>query len=376
MNPDLARRTRQSQLYSPGEEHASAPAPGIVPGPVGGVEIRVWRDEGDPHLRRAAGATRSRKHRTASRSGRISTAPAEGWPVQCPLSFRVRQHMRDWGCIWFGLLVLGLVSLLIVFPRPWRRAPGRSRPAHDQRRIHAVPAYPGCLHRQPRLRSDCRPPNPLAAAIRPTKTSRFRHRAAPRKEWTVLRPIATREVFQHNCIRGRAQVQIHLGVPWWLGAIFVDPMRAERIVLAHRGAPARRWADRFATGAINSRHWACRVTNLGRLLLFGIGQLGVPGALVAWHYDSGHVNLVFRLYSASGAQLDEFGGLAEVRRRIESDRVPRPVDQRWQGRIEAASELVRAFQQQGHTGRVPVRGSGRSAPAFADQFEGVSCGVE
>lgn len=33
-----------------------------------------------------------------------------------PFSPRFRQHMRHWGCIWFGLIVLGLVSLLLVFP--------------------------------------------------------------------------------------------------------------------------------------------------------------------------------------------------------------------------------------------------------------------
>jgi hypothetical protein len=180
----------------------------------------------------------------------------------------------------------------------------------------------------------------------------------PRKEEALLRPIDTCELFQTDCIRGLAPAQIHHGVPLWVGAIFVDHLRTDRIVLVHEGLMAQRWADRFAVGAVNSRHWGCQVTDLGRgtesLLRFGIERLGVPGALISSHQIRRRVNVMFRLYSAGGLRLNQHNGLDVVRWRIETDRIPRPVDQKWQGRVEAAPDLVRAFNQRGHPADSPV----------------------
>ncbi|MGR6999619.1 hypothetical protein ACU686_18305 [Yinghuangia aomiensis] len=71
-------------------------------------------------------------------------------------------------------------------------------------------------------------------------------------------------------------------------------------------------------------------------------NLRVPGLYVTT--DDEHPSVRILLYDRSGAVLTESSGLARIRRMIETDRVPRPVNSTEEGRIERYQQHDRLLQ--------------------------------
>lgn len=92
----------------------------------------------------------------------------------------------------------------------------------------------------------------------------------------------------------------------------------------------------------NAQHYACRVLTLGTVsesrLTEVATNLNVPGLYVTT--DEEHLSVQILLYDRNGAVLTESSGLARIRRMIETDQVPRPVNSIEEGRIEQRDPLL------------------------------------
>jgi dTMP kinase len=160
-------------------------------------------------------------------------------------------------------------------------------------------------------------------------------------EARVLNPIDTESVIRDGGAVGRFPGEIHEGVAWWLGACFVVVRGASQLVVGHDGHPTTaEFYRRFRNGAVNARHFACKVTAAGQVmqddflaLLRARGSLG--GAYLATESEPGLTQVVrIRLYDGSGQPIQEDTGLARIRAMIAEDRVPIPVSGSAKGTIE------------------------------------------
>ncbi|MFB7270605.1 hypothetical protein [Streptomyces sp. NPDC056244] len=156
----------------------------------------------------------------------------------------------------------------------------------------------------------------------------------------MLNPVDTEAVIRDGGATGRFPGEIHEGVAWWLGACLVVTQKARRIGVAHDGHPAvAEFTSRLCRGAINAQHYACNVRLLGhqteaRLLAALKSFQGAPGAWLSASTDDEALIMRITLYSRHGIALDETNGLAEIRRMIDEDRVPIPVNDQARGTIE------------------------------------------
>ncbi|MDV9169140.1 hypothetical protein R6V09_03180 [Streptomyces sp. W16] len=155
----------------------------------------------------------------------------------------------------------------------------------------------------------------------------------------MLNSIDTTTVIRDGGAVGTFPGEIHEGVAWWLGACLVVTHKAELIAVAHNEHPViGEFASRLCRGAINAQHYACTVRTLGcqtrdrlRAMLERFG--GVPGAWVSAEDDAGVTTVRIELFGYDGSSLGESTGLAEIRRLIAEDRVPRPVNDQAKGQI-------------------------------------------
>ncbi|MGV9878429.1 hypothetical protein [Streptomyces sp. NPDC003006] len=157
----------------------------------------------------------------------------------------------------------------------------------------------------------------------------------------MIRPINAAAVIRDGGADGRFPGEIHMGVTWWIGACLVVATEADRIAVAHdRQATSEAFQHRLSRGAVNARHYACRVIDLGaaeeRELLVAMKDLGqVPGALVTTTTEAGAENLRIALYDRQGRSLVDEAGLEKIRAMIAEDRVPIPVNEKARGRVES-----------------------------------------
>lgn len=157
----------------------------------------------------------------------------------------------------------------------------------------------------------------------------------------MINPIDTTEVIRDGGAIGRYPEQIHEGVAWWVGACFVVSSSAERLVVgADGGQVAAKFFRALCKGAINARHYACRVTAIRDV---------EEGAILRWARSRGRLAAVYvsseagpdgvtviriRLFHPNGQLIEEDTGLALIRRMIAEDRVPIPVSDSAKGFIE------------------------------------------
>ncbi|MEW1544945.1 hypothetical protein [Streptomyces tsukubensis] len=156
----------------------------------------------------------------------------------------------------------------------------------------------------------------------------------------MLNPIDTDHVIRDGGAHGRVPDQVHAGVAWWIAACFVVTMRARRLVVAHDGrAASAEFFDLLLRGAVNARHYACQVLDLGRAdegsLLAAMHRIAdAPGILVTTKEASNKtVHVTIALFGRDGRPVDEPGGLAAIRRMIAEDRVPIPVNKSSKGSV-------------------------------------------
>ncbi|MEU0281645.1 hypothetical protein [Streptomyces sp. NPDC006195] len=165
----------------------------------------------------------------------------------------------------------------------------------------------------------------------------------------MLNPIDTEAVIRDDRISGVFPGEIHEGVAWWAGACHVVLSRASQMAVAHDGHPTTaEFHRRLCRGAVNAEHYACLVSDLGTAyedqLRHAMKALGdVPGALLSTAGDSGRQTVTIRLYDAQGRPVTEDTGLAKIRKLIDADRVPRPVNNRAKGRVVERRDLVEAL---------------------------------
>jgi hypothetical protein len=152
----------------------------------------------------------------------------------------------------------------------------------------------------------------------------------------VLNPIDTAAVLRDGRATGIHPVQIHEGVAWWLGACLTVTQNAPRIAVAHDGDPvSTEYAARFARGATNAQHYRCHVTGVvgpvteSELLDIARGLGQAPSAYVT--NRSGEVSMA--LFDAKGEPLTEESGVAAIRKLINEDHVPIPVNDAARGVI-------------------------------------------
>ncbi|MFD9812532.1 hypothetical protein [Streptomyces sp. NPDC059080] len=164
----------------------------------------------------------------------------------------------------------------------------------------------------------------------------------------MLNLIDVDAVLADGCASGRYPGQIHEGVAWWIGACLVVTTRAHRIAVAHDGRPlSARFHERLCRGAINARHYAATVTDLGHAsehdlsdAAHGLG--GVPTVFVSTLHDTDTDTVTLTLHDHAGDHLTEDTGLAAIRRMIAEDRVPIPVNDAARGSIEPHRPRIRA----------------------------------
>ncbi|MFD6229822.1 hypothetical protein ACFWFZ_23545 [Streptomyces sp. NPDC060232] len=155
----------------------------------------------------------------------------------------------------------------------------------------------------------------------------------------MLNPIDTATVIGENEVSGAFPGQIHEGVAWWVGACYVALTRTSALAVADDGHPATaEFRRRITQGAVNARHFACHVTDLGpsseEALKATMDDLGgVPGAYLHTSKDDDHTTITIRLYAADGSPVTETSGLADLRRMIDNDRIPIPVNEHARGTI-------------------------------------------
>ncbi|MGX2995422.1 hypothetical protein JNUCC64_14175 [Streptomyces sp. JNUCC 64] len=157
----------------------------------------------------------------------------------------------------------------------------------------------------------------------------------------MLNPVDTDTVIRDGGAHGRYPDEIHTAVAWWLAACFVVTARADRLVVAHDGRPATAgFFDRLGSGAVNARHYACEVLDLGAAseeqLVEAMARVGrAPGIRVAT--DCGRAAIT--CFDRDGKPLADRTGLLVIRRMIAEDRVPIPVNSASRGRIRPYEEV-------------------------------------
>ncbi|MGW6603672.1 hypothetical protein [Streptomyces sp. NPDC055036] len=165
----------------------------------------------------------------------------------------------------------------------------------------------------------------------------------------MLNAIDTEAVIRDGRIAGVFPGEIHEGVAWWAGACHVVVSRARQMAVAHDGHPTTaEFHRRLCRGATHAEHYACLVSDLGTAgedqLHRAMKELGdVPGALLSTADDGGRQTVTIRLYDAQGQPVTEDTGLAKIRKLIDADRVPRPVNDQARGRIVERRDLVEAL---------------------------------
>ncbi|MFF9478089.1 hypothetical protein [Streptomyces sp. NPDC014733] len=168
----------------------------------------------------------------------------------------------------------------------------------------------------------------------------------------MLNPIDVNAVLTGGCAIGRYPGQIHEGVAWWIGSCLVVTTHTHRIAVSHDGHPISvRFHERLCRGAINARHYAATVTDLGHatedsLLAAARNLGGVPSVFVSTLGDADTgATVTLTLHDHAGRRLTEDSGLAVIRRMIAEDHVPIPVNDAARGRIEAHRTGPRAEVQ-------------------------------
>ncbi|MEV6956859.1 hypothetical protein [Streptomyces sp. NPDC051183] len=157
----------------------------------------------------------------------------------------------------------------------------------------------------------------------------------------MLNRIDVDAVVRDGGASGRVPEQIHSGVAWWLASCFVVVTRANQLVVAHDGHEASsEFFDRLCRGAINARHYACKVYDHGiakedELLIAMTALGGVPGMHVKTDPgDNGAQVVTITLYGKDGKPLTDESGLILIRQMISEDQVPIPVNEHARGTIE------------------------------------------
>ncbi|MCX4584698.1 hypothetical protein [Streptomyces sp. NBC_01481] len=166
----------------------------------------------------------------------------------------------------------------------------------------------------------------------------------------MLNPIDANAVIRHGGAVGRFPGEIHEGVAWWMGACFVAVSGTSRLVVSYDGgATTEEFRRRFHSGAMNSQHWACLVSDLGvadeDLLKLAMKELGgIPGAYLTSTSIEDRVIVSIRLYDADGNQLEEETGISRIREMIADDHVPIPVNEAAKGQVEDRGDLVAGLE--------------------------------
>ncbi|MFF4323301.1 hypothetical protein [Streptomyces sp. NPDC001568] len=157
----------------------------------------------------------------------------------------------------------------------------------------------------------------------------------------MLNPIDVDTVIRDGGASGRFPEEIHSGVAWWIASCFVVVTRATQLVVAHDGhETSSEFFDRLCRGAINARHYACRVFDHGiatedELLAAMAAQDGIPGIRVKTDaQDNGAQVVTITLYAKDGSPIKDRSGLVLIRRMISEDQVPIPVNEHARGTIE------------------------------------------
>ncbi|MGW6479510.1 hypothetical protein ACWGDS_16645 [Streptomyces sp. NPDC055059] len=157
----------------------------------------------------------------------------------------------------------------------------------------------------------------------------------------MLNPIDTAAVLRGGRAAGIHPTQIHAGVAWWLGACLVVTQQAPRLAVAHDGDPvSAQYAARLARGATNAQHYRCHVSivvspaTASELLDIAHRLDQAPGAYIT--HRSGEVSIA--LFDAKGAPLTDESGLAAIRKLIDEDHVPIPVNDASRGIIVELKE--------------------------------------
>lgn len=159
----------------------------------------------------------------------------------------------------------------------------------------------------------------------------------------MLNPIDTTTVIRDSQVTGTIPDQIHPGVAWWVGACLVLTTQTSSLALAHDGhATSTEFARRLGRGAINAQHYQCQVADLGtadetQLRRAATSLGGAPAVLVT----TAGQTVTMHLYGPDGQPLDE-SGLAAIRRLIDADRVPIPVNDQNQGQVIDRRDLLTA----------------------------------
>ncbi|GGP00991.1 hypothetical protein [Wenjunlia tyrosinilytica] len=162
----------------------------------------------------------------------------------------------------------------------------------------------------------------------------------------MLNPIDHDAVIRDGRVAGTFPDEIHPGVAWWIASCFIVMSQTRALAVAHDGQPTTEdFHRRFCQGAINAKHYACQVADLGAAdeptLLRAMKQLGdVPGAWLATDDTGGQQVVAIRLYDAAGQPVDEETGLAKIRKMIADDHVPIPVNEGAKGSVTNRRDLA------------------------------------
>lgn len=161
----------------------------------------------------------------------------------------------------------------------------------------------------------------------------------------MLNPVDLPRVISDDRVHGTYPEHIHDGVAWWIGSCLILMTQAHGVAVVHDGQDlSRQFAERFAQGAINCKHYGATVSMLGagseELLAYGIRTLQVPGVLITAD-DSGSVSM--RLFTAEGKEMGEDTGLSRIREVIARDQVPIPVNETSKGRILRRDDLTEQY---------------------------------